>query len=194
MARNIAILIGHPDPSPKRFARAIADAYANGARENGYQVHVIDVGTLTFPLLQSQSEWKETPVPAALLEAARTLAWADHILIIYPLWLGDVPAKLKGFFEQVLRPMASSPQEDGPFAHKPLAGKSVRIVVTMGMPAWFYRWIYGAHSLKSLTRSVLAFVGAGPIHHTLFGMVERKNPAAREALLESMRAMGRRAG
>ena len=28
---------------------------------------------------------------------------ADHLLLCYPLWLGDVPALFKGFLEQVLR-------------------------------------------------------------------------------------------
>ena len=28
----------------------------------------------------------------------------EHLVIVFPLWLGDMPAVLKGFFEQVLRP------------------------------------------------------------------------------------------
>jgi putative NADPH-quinone reductase len=40
---------------------------------------------------------------------------------------------------------------------------SARAVVTMGMPAFAYRWYFGAHGLKSLTQN-LALVGITPLH------------------------------
>ena len=42
----------------------------------------------------------------------------------------------------------------------------------MGMPALVYRWYFRAHSVKSLERNILGFVGIGPIHETLVGGVE----------------------
>jgi putative NADPH-quinone reductase len=72
-----------------------------------------------------------------------------------------------------------------------LVGKSARIVVTMGMPAFVYRWYFLAHSLRSLERNILRFCGIGPIRETLFGMVEGVSPAKRAAWLEKMRAFGR---
>jgi putative NADPH-quinone reductase len=69
------------------------------------------------------------------------------------IWLGDMPAVLKGFSEQVLRPgFAISGSRAGHLPKELLAGRSARIVVTMGMPALFYR----AHSVKSLKRNILA--------------------------------------
>lgn len=35
MPRHIAIIIGHPDGSPKRLCRALAASYAEGARSCG---------------------------------------------------------------------------------------------------------------------------------------------------------------
>ena len=40
-----------------------------------------------------------------------------------------------------------------------MSGKSARIVVTMGMPGFWYRWYFRAHSLRSLQRNILKFVG-----------------------------------
>jgi hypothetical protein len=41
----------------------------------------------------------------------------------------------------------------------------------MGMPAIVYRWYLRAHSVKSLERNILGFVGIAPIDETLIGMV-----------------------
>lgn len=191
MARNIVLVIGHPDPSPRCYLRILANAYADGAREGGHSVHIIDVATLDFPLLRTQREWKTKPVPEGLRDAQRDLMRADHLVIFYPLWLGDVPALFKAFLEQVLRPAETAPDGASPFTKKPFAGKSARVVVTMGMPAWVYRWVFGAHSLKNLSRNVLRFVGVGPIRHTLIDMIEAKDPAKRAKWLKQIRLIGR---
>jgi len=68
---------------------------------------------------------------------------------------------------------------------KLLKGRSARIVVTMGMPAVFYRIYYRAHSVKNLKRNILEFCGINPVRSTLIGMVEGR-PEARAAWLASM--------
>ena len=32
------------------------------------------------------------------------MRWAEHWLFLFPLWHGTMPALLKGFLEQILRP------------------------------------------------------------------------------------------
>jgi putative NADPH-quinone reductase len=61
------------------------------------------------------------------------------------------------------------------------------------MPAFAYRWYFGAHGLKSLKRSILRLVGIAPNRHTLIGMIEGMSDARREAWLGSMRKLGTRA-
>ena len=62
------------------------------------------------------------------------------------------------------------------------------------MPAFVYRWYFGAHSLKSLERNILGFVGIGPVSASLVGTVEVMNDAARHKWLAKMRALGRDGG
>ena len=103
-----------------------------------------------------------------------------------------MPALLKGFFEQALRPgfaMALTPK--GGWT-KLLSGRSARVVVTMGMPALIYRWYFGAHGLKSLTQN-LALVGIRPRRSILVGMIEAMSDSKRRAWLDHLRALGRRA-
>ena len=58
-----------------------------------------------------------------------------------------------------------------------MTGRSARLVVTMGMPALVYRWYFRAHSIKSLERNVLGFVGIAPVHETLIGLTGDLKPA-----------------
>ncbi len=78
------------------------------------------------------------PLVPDLQAAHDAMLSADHLVLIFPLWLGTLPAILKGFLERVLRPELVDSAKTGVFA-KPLKGKSVRIVMTMGMPGFVYR-------------------------------------------------------
>ena len=51
------------------------------------------------------------------------------------------------------------------------------MLVTMGKPAWVYRWYFRTHSVKSLERDILGFVGIAPVHETLSGLAGDMKPA-----------------
>lgn len=191
---RIAILQGHPDPGSSHFGVAMAQAYAQAAREAGHEVRTIEIARLDFPLVRNADDWRKGAPGEAILGAQQTIAWAEHLVIFFPLWLGDMPALLKGFFEQALRPgFAIGAAAPGRLWKKLLKGRSARIVVTMGMPAFFYRIYYRSHSVKSLKRNILEFCGISPVRTTLVGTVEGRQ-GAREIWLAKMDRLGRAAG
>jgi putative NADPH-quinone reductase len=196
-ARRILIIQGHPDASAPHLCHALAEAYADGARAAGHDVRIVAVATLDVPLLRSQREWEHTPLPAHLQAAQDDIGWAQHLVFFFPLWLGDMPALLKAFLEQVARPgfafKAAAGKSDNPFNLKGLKGRSARVVVTMGMPALVYRWFFLAHSVRSLERNVLGFVGIAPVRETLVGMVDRLGEAGVRKWQARLRALGARA-
>ena len=188
-ARRITLNDGHPDPDPGRFVHALADTYAAAALAAGHDVRRIAVANLAFDLLESRAEWEEGPLPPTIAKAQKDIAWAEHLVIFYPLWLGDLPARLKGFFEQVMRPgFAFEPKAKG-LPEKRLKGRTAQIVVTMGMPALFYRVYFRAHSLRSLERNILSFVGIAPSERSIVGNVEG-DPKHRTRWLEAMTEYG----
>lgn len=144
------------------------------------------------PLLRSQQDWEEGSVPASLKPAQDDIGWAEHIVFFFPLWLGDMPALLKGFLEQVARPGFAILREKGgnPWGNKGLTGRSARVVVTMGMPALVYRWYFRAHSVKSLERNILGFVGIAPVHETLIGLTGALDPADAAKWLGKLEVLG----
>lgn len=193
--RRVLIIQGHPDDTERHFCHALAEAYAAGAAEAGHEVRTIAVAALDFPLLRSKHAWDTGQLPQSLVPAQEAIGWAQHIVIVFPLWLGGMPALLKGFLEQVARPgfALGMPDATHKMAAKLLKGRSARLVVTMGMPAPVYRWYFLAHSLKALKRNILGFVGIAPVRDTLVGMVEGLNTKARESWLDKLHALGRNA-
>lgn len=191
MKQKILLLQGHPDPSEAHFGHALAQAYQRGAEQAGHAVRTVQVATLEFPLLRTKQDWDSGETPAALLPAQEAITWASHLVVFFPLWLGDMPALTKGFFEQVARPgfALARPSAAGTFK-KLLTGRSARVVVTMGMPAFIYRWYFRAHSVKALERNILGFVGIAPIHETLIGMIEGMDARKREQWLHKLEALG----
>lgn len=170
--KNILIIQGHPDSSNEHFCHAIADKYTSAAKDVGHTVKHIVVADIAFPLLTKPNDYQQEKPCEDILNAQQKIVWADHLMVIYPMWLGDMPALLKGFFEQVLRPgFAYSESNNNGMPERLLKGKSARIVVTMGMPALFYRWYFKAHTVKNLSRNILSFCGFKPIKTSLIGRV-----------------------
>ena len=190
MPRHIAIIQGHPDPDPARFCRALAAAYLDGAKAAGHSVTPIDLAALDFPLLGSAAEFEHGAIPESLKPAQAALLGAEHIVLVFPLWLGTMPALVKGFLEQVMRPGIAFRYQANGFPMKLMTGRSARLVVTMGMPVLAYRWWFRAHGLKGLERNVLGFVGIKPIAESLFGSVEAVSAEKRRRWLDQMRQLG----
>lgn len=191
MSGHILIVQGHPDGGRRHLCHVLARAYADGARGAGHAVETVEPALLDFPLLRSIEEWQHEPVPHALAPAQQALARASHLVLVYPLWLGDMPALLKGFLEQVARPgFAIAVDGRNPLRAGLLGGRSARVIVTMGMPAPVYRWFYRAHSLKSLQRNILGFAGIGPVRSTLVGSAAALTPQRAEACCARLRRLG----
>ncbi|RUV55179.1 MULTISPECIES: NAD(P)H-dependent oxidoreductase [unclassified Mesorhizobium] len=195
MSRRILVVVGHPDPSPDRLCRGLAQAYAEGAKQAGHVVRQIDLAALNFPMLRTMQEFEHGAIPDSLKDAAGAIVWAEHIVFVFPLWLGTMPALLKAFLEQVMRPGTAFayPDKGRGFTKTLLRGRSARLVVTMGMPSLLYQLWFLGHGIAGMRRSILHFVGISPVRETLFGMVAGASDATRAKWLGQMRRLGARA-
>jgi putative NADPH-quinone reductase len=189
-AAKVLVINGHPDPRGDRLCAALAEAYAEGAMAGGAQMRRLAVGELGFPVLRTAAEFSAPAPEGTVRQAQDDIAWADHVVIVHPLWLGGEPALLKAFLEQVLRyGFALDP------SHKRLrgllTGRSIRQIVTMGMPAIVYRLVVGGPGLKPLMPMAFFFCGFWPIRTTLLGGVGNASPRRRAMWLARVRKLGR---
>jgi putative NADPH-quinone reductase len=192
MPRRLLVINGHPDPRAERLCAALAGAYCNGAATAGRIVRRIDVGALDFPLILTAEAFETGPVPPDIKIAQEAVRQADHVTIVHPLWLGDQPALLKGFMEQVFRYGFALEKPGAGGWTGLLKGRSARIIVTMGMPGPVYRLMFGAYGVRSMERSVLWMSGFKPVRHTFFGGAGSASERRRGAWLDHVRALGAR--
>ena len=57
---------GHPDAYVQHYRHALADEYAKGAEDAGYEVERIDVARLDFQILRTKDEFRKGALPLSL--------------------------------------------------------------------------------------------------------------------------------
>ncbi|MGB4826937.1 MAG: NAD(P)H-dependent oxidoreductase [Paracoccaceae bacterium] len=188
---KIVVIQGHPDPASDRLCNALAASYIEGARSSGHDITLCDIAHLDFPLVRTQADWQsgQPGTPPELVALQQAIIDADRIVLIYPLWFGGMPALLKGFIEQVLRPDVALKYGDG-FPKPLLRGKSARVFITMSTPALLYRWYFGSPSLKMIKRHILGFSGVKPIQNSIFGSVDNASRTKVERWLRMVKQFG----
>ena len=188
--RKIMIVVGHPQTNT--FCEALGKAYKEAADAAGHQAQLFPLATLTFdPILRNGYRMVQ-PLEPDLQKAYEALAACDHLVLIFPLWCGDMPALLKGFIERILQPdLIARADTENAMNWSIFSNKTARIVMTMGMPVSIYRWWYRGHALKLLTRNILNFIGIKPVRHTLFGMLGTSKPETRNRWVAQIRDLGR---
>lgn len=194
MTRNIAILYGHPDPSTDRLCYALAKAYQDAALLTGHAVRFVKISDLKYDTLISSQDFQEGVIPKDIFDVQNTLQWADHYLLIFPLWMGSMPGQFKMFLEQVFRPGFALDYSKQGFPGKMLKGKSADIVVTMGMPKLAYESYYFSHGIRNLRRNILYFCGIKPVHLTYIGGVETASKKQSSKWFEKMAELGSHPG
>lgn len=178
--KKITIVDGHPDPCTDRLNHALATRYASEAEAAGACVRRIDLAGLEIPVLRTEDDFVRGAPSEIVAQAQQDIAWADHVVMFYPLWMFAAPALFKAFVEQVFRPAFAVPR-----------GKTARVVVTMGMPALVYRLVFREHGVKSLTQG-LQFKGMWRVSTTLIGNVGTTREKTHDRWIERITALARR--
>ncbi|WP_028558992.1 NAD(P)H-dependent oxidoreductase [Paenibacillus pinihumi] len=186
---HIAIIIGHPDSAS--YCSALAAAYAKGANASGADVRFIDLSRISFNPNLEYGYRKRTELEADLLEAQDTIRWADHLVFVYPIWWGTMPAILKGFIDRVFLPgFAYKYRPNSMLWDKLLEGKSARLIVTMDTPPWYNRLVYRQAGHTVMKRATLQFCGIKPVRITEIGPVKGSSDQKRAQWLSRIEALG----
>ena len=191
MKKKILIVLAHPQV--KSYCAALAQAYAEGARDAGAEVRELNLAGIAFNPVGTGSHDKPLEFEPALKQAQDDIQWAEHLVFVYPILWGTIPALLKGFIERVFTPgFAVNFHADSPLWDKLLKGRSARLIVTLNTPPLLYRLLFRRAGHITMKRSILEFCGIAPVKITDIGPMKNASAARREKWIQLARALGER--
>ena len=183
---RILVILGHPREGS--LCEGIAEAYADAALAGGHEVRMLPLRTLDFDLHECQQD-----LEPCLESAQESLVWAEHVVFVFPVWWGSMPALLKGFLDRTFR-------ADFAFRERPeggweglLAGRTAEMLVTMDTPRWVFDYVQGKPAVRALRDSTLGFCGIGPARVISFGPVLHSTPQQRSRWLDQASEAARQA-
>lgn len=189
--KKIVVINGHSKEGS--FNEAIANTYTDHKRTIGHKVETLHLYKMTFdPVLKT--EYKEgdakQPLEEDLKRASELIQNADHLVFIYPVWWGNMPAILKGFIDRVFVPgFAFRYHKDSPFWDKLLSGKSATVITTSDSPNFWLKLVNWSAPSRVLTKSVLDFCGIKTKKVLNFAEVRKSTQASREKFLKKVQTL-----
>jgi len=191
--KKILIINGHSDIDS--FNYGLSNAYVIGAQNSGAQVKEIRIRELDFNPNLQYGYRKRTELEPDLLQAQEDLKRADHIVWVYPVWWGSVPAIMKGFLDRVLLPgFAFKKREGSVWWDKYFTGKTSRLICTLDQPPWFYRWINGCPSHKAMKKLTMNFIGVKKVKITTIGPLRLSKQEFRDKWIKKIEKLGESRG
>jgi putative NADPH-quinone reductase len=192
MATNILLILGHP--SKNSFNKALLDAYQKVAESTGAHCKTIYISDLHFDvnLADGYKTGKADLLENDLSAAQELFKWSNHVVFAFPNWWGFMPAITKGFIDRLFLPGFAFKNHSGKnFPEQLLKGKSMRVLVTMDTPKFWFYLVHRASLYLILKKVVFGYVGFKPINFSTFGFMRKSTDELRTKWLEKVEQLGK---
>jgi NAD(P)H dehydrogenase (quinone) len=190
------ILVINLHPGKQSLCAGLTQAYLEGAGAAGHDLRSASLSEMQFDPDFGQSSFRDSrPLEPDLVKFQEDLLWAEHLVLVAPLWWGGLPAKAKGLFDRSFLPgYAFDPRVRRRGLPTPLlGGRSARLILTADTPSWAFRLFYRSAHRHQLQRQILGFTGIRPMRFTHLASVEHSTEALRKRWLSDVRALGQAA-
>lgn len=179
MSKNIVVILGHPDSNS--YCASLAESYVKAAEEKGHNLKLFKLGDARFDPILHHGHNQRQELEPDLVEIREAIQWASHIVFVYPIWWGSIPALLKGFIDRTFLPgFAFRYRPNSIWWDRLLAGRSAHLIVTMDTPPWYYRWIYKMPGHNQMKITILEWCGIKPVKISSFGPLKDSSDQQRE--------------
>lgn len=178
------IVLGHPNP--ESFCSSLTKELHDFLISQGDEARIRNLYEIGFnPVLSANdfSAFADNTTPDDIKIEQEYIKWADHIIFIYPVWWGAMPAILKGYVDRVF--------SEG-FAYEYVANGSVgllkprkgSVICTTGAPTFVYKKVHDA--MDVLSKDVLFdFMGIEPYKQIYYGAVPSVTDEVRKGYIEN---------
>ena len=190
--KNILLILGHP--SKNSFSNALLEAYKKGAESEGATVKTIYISDLDFNVNLSDGyrTGDGMELEEDLVKSQELILCADHVVLAFPNWWGFMPAITKGFIDRIFLPGFAFKHQSGKiFPEKLLKDKSIRVLVTMDTPKFWFYLVYRASQYQILKNIVFGYVGFDPVKFSTFGFMRKSTDKQRQSWLQKVMNLGK---
>lgn len=182
MSQKILILNGNPQADS--LSHALITAYRSGLPTTT-TVDIFNLAEMPFDPNLALGYTQQQPLEPCLLAFQQALLQADHLVMVFPIWWGGMPAQLKGLIDRTFLPNITFKYAAGSsLPQQLLKGKTARLLITMDAPIWYYRYWQGAPVVRQLKQNILGFCGFKQIQVTWFGKVLHSSVLERQGWLK----------
>jgi len=183
---NVLIILGHPRADS--YCGAIARAYGEAAEAHGLEVHTLVLAHLEFDPNVRSSSVRGQPLEPDLEIARDAIIEADHLVFVYPIWWGMMPALLKGFLDRILAPGFAFVERTGGQGYAGLLrGKSAQLLTTMDTPPAIVKYLLRSPGHRAFSLATLKFCGIDPVRVRMYGPINHSTEEQRQEWLQDAR-------
>lgn len=183
---NILILTGNPKRNS--FSSRLSDTYATAASAKA-NIRYFNLSEMEFNSNLENAYDADQALEPCLVTFQEALIWAEHIVIVSPIWWGGIPAKLKGLIDRTFLPNVTFRFEEGnPEPIPLLTEKTAQLILTMDAPMEFAKE-QAEPVLAQLDRYTLKFCGIDCKYH-LFGSVISADETQRQKWIQTVKELG----
>lgn len=190
-AKKIYILMGNPDKEGT-LTDELADMYEQAAKAAGHEVRRDNLSDLSFdPILHKGYKVIQELEPD-LKNVQDNIRWADHFVLLYPLWWSGTPALLKGLIDRMWLPgFAFHFWKSGWGWDRLLKGKTARVIVLSKSLPISIRFMFGDFT-NEIAHATLGFAGF-KVRMTEIGHAESMTISTRERVKRRVARLARAA-
>ena len=191
-------LIIYYHPHEGSFCSAIRDAVISGLEVGKHEYKLVDLGLDEFDPVMRAKDLKAFAmagrigeeglegVDPIVLKYMKKLRWAEHVVMIFPIWWMSMPAMMKGFVDKVIFPGVVYKMESGNLVSMLSGLKQVTIITTMNTPADVYKNMFNNSIEGSLIKGTFNKIGIHDIRWISLNMVKQVGDEKRWVWLDEI--------
>lgn len=193
---NTLIIYNHPHEGS--FCSAIRQAVSNGLKKGGHEYKIINLDKDGFDPVMREKDLKAfvqagrtgedglEDVDPLVLRYMKKLRWAEHIVMIFPIWWMTMPAMMKGFVDKVIFPGVVYKMEGGKLVSMLSSLKQVTVISTMNTPSEVYKDLFGNSLEGSLIKGTFNQIGIHDVRWISLNMVKQSGDEKRWLWLDEI--------
>lgn len=191
-------LIVYNHPHEGSFCSAIREAVESGLGKGGHECRIINLDLDGFdPVMREKDlaafvkagrigEDGLENVDPIVLRYMKKLRWAEHLVLIFPIWWMTMPAMMKGFVDKVIFPGVVYKMEDGNLVSMLSSLKQVTVITTMNTAQDVYKDVFGNSIEGSLIKGTFNKIGIHDIRWISLNKVKQSGDEKRWLWLDEI--------